>query len=228
MNPVAAEASIVPSMPMLTTPERSHHRPHMAPSAMGVLKRSDSTRSWVRLVSGAVERESPRTSTSGMKRSEDTSRLPLASRFDRPSKKVAMAVSTKMMPIAVTSVLGVKRDLQRLGRRLEGEAPVGLVEVRRHVADQEHAEEAEQHAEGLQAPEPEAAHVAPHPVATWSAASASRAAVALEPEDGPHDDVSGDEQQDQGLDDPDHVDREPRSPAASGRHRRASTPTGST
>ncbi len=43
-----------------------------------------------------------------MKRSEDTSRLPLASRFDRPSKKVAMAVSTKMMPIAVTSVLGVK------------------------------------------------------------------------------------------------------------------------
>ncbi len=61
MNPVAAEASIVPSMPMLTTPERSHHKPHMAPSAIGVLERNDSTRSWVRLVSGAVDRA--RTST---------------------------------------------------------------------------------------------------------------------------------------------------------------------
>jgi hypothetical protein len=36
---VKAEASIVPSMPMLTTPDRSHSTPHSAPSASGVAER---------------------------------------------------------------------------------------------------------------------------------------------------------------------------------------------
>ena len=50
-----------------------------------------------------------------MKRIVDTSRLPLASRLDRRSKKVATAVSTKMMPIAVTIVLGENTILSGSG-----------------------------------------------------------------------------------------------------------------
>src|SRR2546423_5940145 len=38
-QPVNAAASIVPSMPMLTTPDRSHSTPHSAPSASGVADR---------------------------------------------------------------------------------------------------------------------------------------------------------------------------------------------
>ena len=38
-QPVNADASIVPSMPMLTTPERSHRTPHSAPRASGVADR---------------------------------------------------------------------------------------------------------------------------------------------------------------------------------------------
>ncbi len=35
-KPANAPVSIMPSMPMLTTPERSFMKPHMAPRAMGV------------------------------------------------------------------------------------------------------------------------------------------------------------------------------------------------
>ena len=38
-QPVKADASIVPSIPMLTTPERSHMTPHRAPKAIGVAER---------------------------------------------------------------------------------------------------------------------------------------------------------------------------------------------
>ena len=54
MNPMAAAMSIIPSMAMLTTPERSHHSPAMAPRAMGVPRRSDSTSSWMMLVLAGV------------------------------------------------------------------------------------------------------------------------------------------------------------------------------
>jgi hypothetical protein len=36
MNPTNAAVSIIPSMPMLTTPLRSHITPHSAPRAIGV------------------------------------------------------------------------------------------------------------------------------------------------------------------------------------------------
>jgi len=39
IQPVNALASIVPSIPMLTTPERSHRTPHNAPRASGVADR---------------------------------------------------------------------------------------------------------------------------------------------------------------------------------------------
>ena len=38
-QPVNAAASIVPSIPMLTTPDRSHSTPHSAPRASGVAER---------------------------------------------------------------------------------------------------------------------------------------------------------------------------------------------
>src|SRR5690242_11520987 len=38
-HPVKAAASIVPSIPMLTTPDRSHSTPHRAPRASGVADR---------------------------------------------------------------------------------------------------------------------------------------------------------------------------------------------
>ena len=43
-QPVNALASIVPSMPMLTTPDRSHMTPHMAPRASGVAGTHDERR----------------------------------------------------------------------------------------------------------------------------------------------------------------------------------------
>ena len=66
-----AALSIIPSMPMLTTPERSHHRPAMAPRAMGVPSRSDSTSSWMMLVSFASDNASDRTTTSGASNNAD-------------------------------------------------------------------------------------------------------------------------------------------------------------
>ena len=39
MNPTNAAVSIIPSMPMLTTPLRSFITPHSAPSAIGVGQR---------------------------------------------------------------------------------------------------------------------------------------------------------------------------------------------
>ena len=38
-QPTNAAASIIPSIPMLTTPDRSHMTPHRAPSASGVAAR---------------------------------------------------------------------------------------------------------------------------------------------------------------------------------------------
>ena len=66
-SPCPRTSSIMPSMPMFTTPDRSHHRPAMAPSAIGVLSRRDSTRSCITLVSPVADSASARTKTSGMK-----------------------------------------------------------------------------------------------------------------------------------------------------------------
>ena len=45
-----AEPSIIPSMPMLMMPDRSHHRPVIEPSAIGVASTSDSSIRLVTLV----------------------------------------------------------------------------------------------------------------------------------------------------------------------------------
>ena len=41
-----AAVSIIPSMPMLTTPERSHMKPHSAPSAIGIAGQRRSSAQW--------------------------------------------------------------------------------------------------------------------------------------------------------------------------------------
>ena len=56
----------MPSMPMLTMPERSHHSPVIAPSAIGVASSSDSSNRLVTLVTGASDRARPRTRISGI------------------------------------------------------------------------------------------------------------------------------------------------------------------
>ncbi len=64
----------MPSMAMLTTPERSDHSPAMAPRAIGVPRRSDSTISWTTLVDGASDHASERMTTSGASSTADTIR----------------------------------------------------------------------------------------------------------------------------------------------------------
>ena len=115
-----ADVSIIPSMPMLTTPERSHQRPAMAPSAIGVPSRSDSTSSCITLVSRGCrqrQREDDHERDEQDRAAGSARRWPAAR--ERRSKNVATATSTNTMPIAVTVVGRVDDELGRVGRRLE-------------------------------------------------------------------------------------------------------------
>ena len=159
MKPVPAEASIIPSIPMLTTPARSHQRPAIAPRATGVPRRSDSTSSCMTLVSLDAERASARTTTSGTNSTAETMSAPLARRGERRSKNVASAASDEHDADDGDRHAGVERELQRVRRRLEGDALVGGLEVAGHVADQDEAQQPEDDAERLPATELELPHV---------------------------------------------------------------------
>ena len=76
VKPTPAAASIMPSIAMLTTPDRSAHRPAIAPSAIGVPRRSDSTISWMTFVSFASDNASERMTISGARRIVETSNAP--------------------------------------------------------------------------------------------------------------------------------------------------------
>ena len=106
-NPVAAAKSIIPSMPMFTTPERSHHRPAIAPSAIGVPSANDCTKSCITFVSCASESARDKMITSGTSSTVESRRAPLARRGQRRSKNVAMAQRTKIVPIAATITGGL-------------------------------------------------------------------------------------------------------------------------
>ena len=54
MNPTPAAPSIIPSIPMLMMPDRSDHRPVMAPRAMGVASTSDWSNRTITLVHSAL------------------------------------------------------------------------------------------------------------------------------------------------------------------------------
>ena len=125
-NPVAAENSIIPSMPMFTTPERSHQRPAIAPSAIGVPRASDWTRSCITFVSGASDSASDRTITRGTSSTVESTSAPLARCGQRRSKNVATAQSTKIVPMAATTTAGSKLTLTGSG---------GLSKVRPFSAD---------------------------------------------------------------------------------------------
>ena len=86
-----ADVSIMPSMPMFTTPDRSHQSPAMAPSAIGVLRRSDSTSSCITFVSVDCDSARATTMTSGTKSNEAVNSATRATRSERRSKNVAMA-----------------------------------------------------------------------------------------------------------------------------------------
>ena len=161
-----ADVSIMPSMPMLTTPARSHHKPAMAPSATGVPSRSDSTRSCMTLVSCAGDRARDRMMTRGTKSTVETISAARARRSDRRSKNVATAHRTKMMPMAVTAIGGSTISFDGSGGGSKVRPTIHRVEVGRHVADEEQPHQAEDDPEGLPAPEAEARSRRPRPAAT--------------------------------------------------------------
>ena len=94
MKPTPAEPSIMPSIPMLMMPDRSHHRPVIAPSTIGVASTIDSSIRLVTLVLGASDSASAIPRIKGMKRSAAISWATKAMRSNRVGRKLTTPVST--------------------------------------------------------------------------------------------------------------------------------------
>ena len=93
MKPTPAEPSIMPSIPMLMMPDRSHHRPVIAPSTIGVASTIDSSIKLVTLVLGASESASATPRIKGMARSAESIWERKAKRSNRAGRKASTAVS---------------------------------------------------------------------------------------------------------------------------------------
>ena len=114
----------MPSMPMLTTPERSHHRPAMAPSAIGVLRRErlDQQLHHVGVRAPSTGR-APGRCTSGMKRTRgDQQRAAGEPRRAALEERGDGGEHEDDADRGHQRCWRVEGDLQRVGRRLEGEA----------------------------------------------------------------------------------------------------------
>ena len=101
-----APASMVPSMPMLMMPERSHHKPVVAPKASGVASTSDSLNRLTMLVLGLSDRARLSTSSRGITASALKSRAGLAHRRVSGGANPSTAVSKNSTPMATTQVGG--------------------------------------------------------------------------------------------------------------------------
>ena len=171
--------------------------------------RRDSTSSWVTLVSGAVERASARTMTSGTKRIVDSEQAaagePLGSSFEERGHCGEHEDDARS---PITMVRGEKTSFSGSGGGSKVKPLSSSVRFGRDVADEEHTDEPEQHPEGLSASEAQGGHVVdPHPVLICVDARPP-APSRLQPEDPPHDHVRGHEQQHEGLHDAHGVDRQ--------------------
>ena len=176
---MAAENSIIPSMPMFTTPERSHQRPAIAPSAIGVPGAATRRGAASRWCSARVrQRERQDDHQRDEQHGGERAARRCARRGQRRSKNVATATEHEdRCRSPRRSTAGSKLTFERIGGRLEGEALVGGVEVAAHVADQEHAEEPVEHADRLAAAEAEPLHVRPPSGADRRGVEASRGSV---------------------------------------------------
>ena len=111
----------MPSMPMLTMPDRSHHRPVIAPSAIGVASTSDSSIRFVTLVPGASDRARPIVEDQRDGQAAATSWATSAMRSNRCGRKLSAPATIHSTPMTATTRRRVELDLERVGRRLERE-----------------------------------------------------------------------------------------------------------
>ena len=93
MKPTPAAASIMPSIPMLMMPDRSHHRPVMAPRAMGVASTSDSSNRLVTFVVDVPDSANANTRISGMAAAAARSWARPDQRSNRSGRKATAAAS---------------------------------------------------------------------------------------------------------------------------------------
>ena len=235
MKPTAAESSIIPSMPMFTTPARSHHRPAIAPSAIGQPSFTDSTSSCMTLVLLASDSAS---ATHDDQRDAERADPEEERRTVRPEPALeerrdpgdhAARRRWRRRPCR-----GRKESSSGSGGRLEADRLAGLVEVRRPRSRR-----------GSRPNSPKTTPIVwrrpsctPPPAGRRDASGHAvppsscqrvvrRLGSAPDAEDGPHHDVGGHEQQHEGLEDPDGVDRQPGLLLHQSRRPTASSPTGS-